>query len=319
VARQPGVMPVLLLGLFVAAGFYLYANARELTEFDWRIRPGWFLIAAVIVILAGPLLRTWLWQRVLLTLGHAVPFLQCFRIVRLSQLAKYLPGQVWHFVGTFYWTHKVGVTKSGSLGGMLYDNGISFIAGGITVAILVGFAATSFQGHVAVWVIVGANLLVGTVLSSPSIFNMIAKPLARIARKSPPPQIPVMRAKSFVMLLVVNVGFWFMLGGALYFLVRGVTSPAIPFADAVVIGSIGIMAGFVVPLAPSGIGVTEGIMVSLLGGYFPLEVALVIALLFRVLNVSKEIVLGLVAAGLAARGIGGTAGSASQRDLVSPQ
>jgi len=62
-----------------------------------------------------------------------------------------------------------------------------------------------------------------------------------------------------------------------------------------VIGSVGAMAGLIALFVPSGIGVTEGMLVLLLQQYFPLEICLAISLLFRVLNVSKEILLGLVA------------------------
>jgi uncharacterized membrane protein YbhN (UPF0104 family) len=96
-------------------------------------------------------------------------------------------------------------------------------------------------------------------------------------------------------LVALNVGSWVILGASLYFLVLATTGRSVPLADAIVIGSTGVVAGFLAPFAPSGIGITEGVMVVLLSSFLPLEVCVAIALLFRVLNVVKEILLAAVA------------------------
>jgi uncharacterized membrane protein YbhN (UPF0104 family) len=93
----------------------------------------------------------------------------------------------------------------------------------------------------------------------------------------------------------MNMLFWLVLGSSLFCLIRGVTSKDISWTIASLIGIVGVMGGFVVIFAPSGVGVTESLLVSLLSSYFPLEICLAISLLFRVLNIAKEVLLGLVA------------------------
>ncbi len=283
-----------MLALLSAAGVYLLLNARKLSEFEWQVRWGWLALATTAVIIVGPLIRTWLWQLVLARLGVALPFAECFRIVRLSQLAKYIPGQVWHYVSTFYLTNRAGATRGTSLSAMLYDNGASFVAAALVVIILAALF-TPLSGYVAIWVVASVNLAIGVVFLLPPLFSKVAGLVFRILKRPPPPSLPTLRPSTIAILVLLNGGFWIILGGSVFFLVRGVAHPGIPFSEVVVIGSIGVMAGFIAPFAPSGIGVTEGLLVFLLQRYFPLEVSVAIALLFRVLNISKEIVLGLVA------------------------
>ena len=292
--QKRGVTGLLTVALFIAAGAYLAANARKLTEYNWQVSPGWLALAGLLIIFVAPLFRVWLWRLVLTRLGANISYRECFRIVRLSQLAKYLPGQVWHYVGTFYLTHKAGATKGASVSTMLYDQGASFAAGALVVIALAA-ASDALAGYGALWFVAVASLGIGVVFLRPSLFSKTSGIVLKVLKKQPFSGLPTTSVPFTLLLVVMNVAFWFILGGSLSFLIRGVTPVDVPLGDAVVIGAVGVLAGFIAPFAPSGIGVTEGMMVLLLRQYVPLEVALAIALLFRVLNVSKEIVLGLIA------------------------
>ena len=292
--QRRGVTGLLMLLLSGVASLYLFANARKLLEFEWQLHPGWLAIAIVLVVFIAPLIRVWLWQLVLTKLGVAISLSECFRIVRLSQLAKYLPGQAWHYVGTFFLTHKAGATKEVALSGMLYDQGASFVAGALVV-IFYTLLSSFLDAYMAIWLVTGVNLLIGVVFLYPALFSKLTGLILRVFKKPPVPLLPTLPVGSIGVLIFLNIGFWLVFGSSLFFLVRGVAYPGIPLFHAIVIGSLGVMAGFIAPFAPSGIGVTEGMLVLLLQRYFPTEISLAISLLFRVLNISKEILLGLVA------------------------
>ena len=285
---------LLVLLLFGAAGLYLVANARKLLAFQWQLHLGWLAIAIVLIVIIVPLIRVWLWQLVLRGLGVTIPLSECFRIIRLSQLAKYLPGQAWHYVGTFYLTRKAGATKGVSLSSMLYDQGTSFVAGALVV-IFCTLLSPLLGTYAAIWFVTGVSFLIGVVFLYPALFSKATGLVMHVFKKPPVPSLPALPVGSISVLIFLNVGFWLILGSSLFFLIRGVADPGIPLSDAIAIGPVGIMAGFIAPLVPSGIGVTEGMLVLLLRQYFPLEICLAISLLFRVLNVSKEVLLGLVA------------------------
>ena len=210
-SQRRGATGVLMLLLFIAAGIYLLANVRKLTDFEWSIQPGWVALAAALVIVVGPLVRTWLWRTILAWLRVSISFAECFRIVRLSQLAKYLPGQVWHFVGTFYLTHRAGATKGAALSSMLYDNGASFVAGAVLVMFGTAFF-TPLSAYTAIWVVAAANLVIGAVLLYPRLFSAIASVLLRILKRPPVPELPSLWAGHISGLILVNIGFWLVLG-----------------------------------------------------------------------------------------------------------
>jgi hypothetical protein len=293
--------------LFGFAGYYLFVNAHKLSAFEWHLRPVWIAAAAAIVLGICPLIRVWLWMYVLGKMKCALSFSECFRIIRISQLAKYLPGKVWHYVSALHLTHKYGATKAVSFSAMIYDSGASFIGGAMT-AVLCMMVSSHYMTQKSLWVVVAGNVILGLIFLSPRLFSAALRCARRIgnwlpgkwsgliASKLPSstdlPRIPF---PTIAVLIILNAGFWLLFGSALYCLIRGVSQGAMPFADSVVVAAIGVLAGFIAPLVPSGIGITEGMQVLLLSSYFPVEVCLAIALLFRVLNILKEIVLGLVA------------------------
>jgi hypothetical protein len=299
-ARQRVTTRLLLILLFGLAGFYLFTNASKLAEFEWRLHPGWFLWAVALVFVGIPFLRVWLWHFVLRRLGFVIPYVESFRILRLAQLAKYVPGSVWQYVGILYLTHKAGATVSTVLGSLLSDQGASFVAG----AVFVSFLATAwpFPGaHAAIWLIVAASFLIGVALLYPKPLSKALNTLVSLVSDRSVPTLPNLSTGPIVLLVAFNIVFWLILGSAFFFMVRGIAYPGIPYRYALVVAPIGVMAGFLAVLVPSGVGVTEGILLVLLTQFYPTEVALAIALVFRVLNVSRDLLLGLVAVRLGER------------------
>jgi hypothetical protein len=285
----------------------LLAHARELAKFHWQFRLGWFGLAVVSVMVAGPLSRVWLWYFALRRLGAAISLLECFRILRLSQLAKYLPGSMWHYVGVLYLTHSAGVTRETALSSLFYDQGASLVAAGLVVMVLT-YLSASLGSYEAIWTIAGACVLIGMVFVHPMLVSSAARLLYRVLKQRPVrwllahiERLPLLPPNLVGRLVVLNAGSWVILGGSLYFLVLAVAGPEVPLPDAVIIGAVGVVAGFLAPFAPSGIGVTEGVMVLLLSRFLPVEVCLAISLLFRALNVAKEVLLAVVALRVAPR------------------
>jgi hypothetical protein len=292
---------VLTVALFGTAGLYLVAQARELTAFQWQFHPGWLGLAVAAVMFIGPLGRVWLWCFTLRRLGAAMSLRDGFRILRLSQLGKYLPGHLWHYVGLLYLTRRAGVGRGAALSSLLYDQGAQLAAAGLAVIVLVQRSA-SLGSSDAIRTLAGACILIGVVFVHPIIFAAGMTRLPRVLRRSAArwllgdgERLPVLPSRLAGGLILLNAGTWLILGTGLYALVRSVAGPAVPLLDSVVIGSVGIVAGFLVPFAPSGIGVTEGVMVLLLSRFLPVQVALAITVLFRVMNVAKEILLAAIA------------------------
>lgn len=80
------------------------------------------LALAVALLGASKLLLVILSQRSVAIAGHAITYRRMFTINALSQLAKYLPGGIWHFVGRAGYYHTDGLPLRAVTQAMIIEN-----------------------------------------------------------------------------------------------------------------------------------------------------------------------------------------------------
>jgi uncharacterized membrane protein YbhN (UPF0104 family) len=96
--RRPRWATVAVLA--VVAGFFvatLAARWNDVISLKWRLRPGVFALACVLLALSYALVA-WLWG-LALRRAAGTPLVAGARIWFLSNLARYVPGNVWSYVG----------------------------------------------------------------------------------------------------------------------------------------------------------------------------------------------------------------------------
>lgn len=96
--------------------------------------------------------------------------------------------------------------------------------------------------------------------------------------------------------LLLWVLFWAINGIAYYLLINSLT-PSPPSQLPMVVGTFTIawVVGFLALFAPAGLGVVEGTLTFLLGFYFPVPVATVVALFTRLIRTIAELIAALIA------------------------
>jgi len=130
--------------------------------------------------------------------------------------------------------------------------------------------------------------IIATVFLYPTILNRVVRlAQGRLGQAQLPPMRPV-----DVLLLYVALGFAWIAGGCLLWLVADAIHPleadVIPFliADWGLAGAVSIVAGFLI----GGLGIREVTLSAMLGQVMPLPVAVVVALVFRlILTVSEAL------------------------------
>lgn len=300
---------VTVVVLAVVAWFFgrgLADNWDAVREIDVRVN-GW-TVAAVVLFAAAVVLSGLLWGAVLEHLGGVhVGRLEAVRVQCASWLLKYIPGQVGSVANKVVWGAGRGISRTLVVITFVYEN-VFLLIGSIVPAVVVLAFADAFTDPSAdlVQALLPALLAVVPLLlvMDRRVFrwglNLVAK---RALKRDVPHEYFLSPGRSlryqleFLLPRVLN-GLGFVLIAVSFLDVPA--SAYLPLAAAYVLaGAVGIMAVFV----PSGLGVREGVVVLLASRYMPVEQAIVLSLVARLLSTVGDGVVALVYAALKARSL----------------
>ncbi|MEW6516886.1 MAG: hypothetical protein AB1439_08285 [candidate division FCPU426 bacterium] len=246
------------------------------------------VLLAVLSLVAAKVLLVYALQISVRQVGFNLPRLGAFSVYNYSQLAKYTPGSIWQFVSKAAWYALRGL-KPDQIRDAIVLETVSEPAGACLVAVL--FAAgwlplISRQlpvaaGSAGLAVLAGAaGLLVWWVLGKRDRAQRWISGLPRFA----------------LAMLPVQLGIWLILGAGFHALRVGF-DPA-PLTHSLGLFGLAYILGFIVPVAPAGLGIRESVLV--LGMNLPPAQAWAIAGAHRVLFLLVEIALAALAWGLEA-------------------
>jgi hypothetical protein len=265
--------------LAVVAGFFvatLAARWNDVISLKWRLEPGLFVVATALLALSYGLVAC-LWGMALHR-AAGTRVLTGARIWFLSNLARYVPGNVWSYVGAVELARREGVARRVTLAVMALTQVLS-----VGVALLAGLpvllAERARLGRPA---LLGAVVVAaGAVLAA-----VFRRQLLGLARRRLPGFDPAGLTPS------AGTVAWLVAGYAVYWAVTGLAFAALvaslyPLAPSdvpVVVAAYAAAyaAGFLALLTPAGLGVREGVLVVALAPVLPAGPALVVALLSRV-------------------------------------
>lgn len=261
--------------------------AGALAFITYRIWTNWITIGSVIsqikigvtlkglgILSLSATLLGWNWVSVLLFCGIQVPRLNGMRAYFLANLARYIPGGIWHFVGRTLWLVSQGHNPQRAVESLVLEQGIILIAG-----IGTGFVFMRF------------------ILLSPLVLGFFVLVLLSVLLSvmhgscERPPWI-----KWFV-LLVNYIVFWILYGVAnLYFAAAIVDDigTVTDFSPTKIIGQaiLSWVVGYVIFFVPGGWGVRELAFMYLLSQDFSGNIVFILPVLSRLAQILAEIICG---------------------------
>jgi len=274
--------------LLVAAGFLIalvISQWAALQAYEWQLAPGWALLA-----LAG-LELTWLlelntWRMILASLGGPLPFRRAAPIWFLSNILRYIPGNIWQFLGMAELAHEEGVPRLVTLTSIVLHQAISTAVGIVIAAVY--FAALG-QGE---WLRYLRPLLwfvpLGLLMLQPRILERV---LNWAFRKMGRPPIRVTLTWGQIWILIGRYFVvWVAMGLSFATLVRALVP--ISWSDVpylVASWAAAYVIGYLALLTPAGLGVREGVLAVLLFPIMPPPVAAVVAIMARLWMVVAEV------------------------------
>jgi glycosyltransferase 2 family protein len=254
--------------------------------------PGW----AILVIASGVTLLAhtwagWVWTWVLKELNQQVPTSYFIQVYLKTNIAKYLPGNIWHHYGRIVAAKEAKIPTAVATLSVVLEPLLMAVAALIMILIFAGkLVFSSFN----VWVQILQIFCVIVVLCliHPWFLNRILSFLQKIKiKKSSQPSVstPANIHRYPLKPLMGEFGF-LVLRGIGFILTIFTVSPLNISQVPLLLGAFSLawLLGLVIPGAPGGIGVFEATAISLLQYHFPTAVILGAVALYRLISIFAE-------------------------------
>jgi hypothetical protein len=289
----PWIGPLILLLCLLFFGRVLRDNVRQIADHPFNWREAAAVIAGSALLAATYLGLAQAWRRLVVLFEgcSAAPDLPLLRIYGISQLGKYLPGNVMHFAGRQIMARRLGFSHKSMAMASIFET-----AGMIVVAVALGGAGLimapalpALPGHV--------DLRVASLVCIAAVGLVAAIALVhRFRRVDAAGTAP--RARGFwrtILLVLLLYALCFaampLVFSGIVYAAQGQWQPMSFFGILIVAW----LLGYVTPGAPGGVGVREAIIVTGTAAVIGTADAVVYAVLFRVATVLADLELFLVA------------------------
>ena len=246
------------------------------------------------------------WRAMMAASGYRVRLAAASSIFFVGQLGKYIPGGVWSIAAQAELGRAHGLQRTGSAVAALASMLVSMVTAAIVGIVAVLLASST--GFATFWWLIPV-IIIGLVCLTPPVLGRLVAIAFRVLRR--PPQDTTLSWSGTVMSLVWSLAMWVAYGVQATVVLRafGADSPAL-FPVAIGAYAVAWLVGFVIVIAPAGIGPREGILVLLLGSVAGGAAPFALAVISRVFMTIGDVVLAGVGAVLAARHRRVTAASA---------
>lgn len=242
------------------------------------------LAIALGVTLLAHIWSGWVWGWILHTLNHPVSGFWSVRVYLKTNIAKYVPGNIWHFYGRIVASTEAGIPlKTATLSVLLEP--LLMAAAALLIALL-----GSLQKNWMLQVLSLAIVLIGL---HPLILNPVLGFLGKLKLKKSGPVVTdtaTLQLKSYPFLPLLGEIAFLGLRGAGFLLTLLALSSFDPVKIPLLFSgfSIAWLLGLIVPGAPGGIGVFEATALSILGEDFSTGILLGAVALYRIVSISAE-------------------------------
>ena len=257
----------------------------------------WLILAvALICTFWAHIWSGWVWTWILAIFQQSLGLFKGIRVYLITNIAKYLPGNVWHFYGRISAIRKRGGSMSAAALSVVLEP-LLLVAAALLIAIastLLGVVDAEFS----FFILLGQIITLAIVLLGihPRILNPLLHRLSKskgdveVAQKvklTTYPLVPFLGEMGFV--LFRGTGFLFTIMAF-----QTISLAQIPILLSVF--SIAWLLGLVVPGAPGGVGVFEATAIALLPqNVFPQATVLLVVAFYRVISILAEAIAALVA------------------------
>ena len=255
---------------------------------------GWtMLFCALIITILAHVFSGWVWIYILNSFNCSLIGLKALRIYLITNIGKYLPGNVWHFYGRINAVTKRGSSMAVASLTVLLEPLLMAIAA-LLLALTSG--ALGLIKTAPSWEIFSLQFIILNIVLigiHPRIINPFLQKLSRAKGR-----IESAKLNQYPLLpLLGEIGFLILRGTGFVFVCMALMSVDIRVVPQLLsVFSFAYLLGLIVPGAPGGMGVFEATTITALDeSQFPAATVLMVVALFRLVSILAEAIAALIA------------------------
>ncbi|MEO0258198.1 MAG: lysylphosphatidylglycerol synthase domain-containing protein [candidate division WOR-3 bacterium] len=283
--RTLQVVFVFLLLFYVVSP--LWKSASAFKDTFMTLKP-LSLVAGIVILSLVIICYPFLWKFILGSFGYGIKSRTAVISWIYSNIGKYMPGKVWQFIGRTALTKKV--KPEITLFTVFLEVAISFSA-----AVMVFFLRFMVVKNMPIlWFIYAAFLfLILLLVQHPKVVSFVLRIFAKLRKQEFCVSSMKLSIKNSVMLFFAYFVLWVFTGFSFWIMIQG-SKINVGLLDAVTTYPISWILGYLFLIAPAGLGVREGVLMSLLKGIYPETVASAYSVLTRIALVTSDFLLFFV-------------------------
>jgi hypothetical protein len=257
----------------------------RVTEAGWA-----YLTIALGITLLAHICAGGVWSRLLQDFRQPVQGVWLVQAYLKTTIAKYLPGNVWHYYGRITAATKAGATLETATVSVLLEP-LLMAAAALLIALL-GSQPIAAQYGLPVLMLQWFSLLVVLASVHPRLINPLVRYLGKLKQKATnAPSLVSFELEHYPLVpLLGEVGFLLLRSAGFLFTFLAI-SPVLPSQLPLLLSAFSVswLLGLVVPGAPGGIGVFEATAIALLGQTFSPGLLLSVVALYRLVSILAEV------------------------------
>lgn len=276
--------PLSILAFFFI-GKIIYDQAPSVLPNIQTVNP-FLVVAGLLSFLLFYFLRSFLWYRIMQNYGHKISFKESSYMWSISELKRYIPGNVWSFLGRAVLFTKHGVSKK-EMGSSLIIEAQLFILGSLVVSLLaLPFLVPGYYDFLGQIAIAAVSIILLLYISNRYIASKLPAKIRSVIHFLFP---PFSIEENFLLVLLSGVAlFFFGLGNYIVMTAAFGTDPQLMW-QLIGVFVLAFVAGYLSIITPAGFGVREGIVIYALTKIVPSGLAAFAALFTRVVLIVSEV------------------------------
>jgi glycosyltransferase involved in cell wall biosynthesis len=275
--------------------FFCYFAQQQLEHFRWEASYFAPLFVVALVYLAINFIGACIWSLLLTGVDEPHHFSTTTQIFFVSQIGKYIPGNIVHLIGRVVNAKSIGIRPTSVLYTLAFELILLVLSATIFAAITIYYSDLSqFSGHIpsliqlltiGLFCIAIATLII---FFSPKLSARLGQPDILNIPKMPPIRI-------FALCLALFWVCYMLLGLSTNYLAESIFN--VKFNNILIVSgifTISFVAGFLTPGAPAGIGVREFMLILLLTPIYGELCAVGVASFSRIAQMSGDLLTFLI-------------------------
>ncbi len=303
---------VLALAILFFLGQLLYRTWGDLSKsgFKFEFDLPWLVVSLALLVIARAF-AVEAWRRILISLGERFSFAFGARVWFLSNLTRYVPGNIWQVATMMVMVEQKGVSKTNALLSQVIYTAIALAMAGLLGVMLILVRPEILNGALPVSVAASAPLAAALAFIAlivffalPPVNRLIVTLTARVTRREIAAPAPTF-ARGIVP-PVFSLAKWLVEGLAFYLFVDSITPTPLAQLPAFIAMNAGAYwIGYASFITPSGLGFREGALAFMLASFFPAPVAVALSLVTRLWSTAGEILGAVLAVNIGEKSDGG--------------